>query len=72
MKYRIREEVCGNSSRFFTERWHEPYQDWVAALHCGFDSLKFAQEGLDFYIESIVSYVDSTVIHDYTPKGSEK
>jgi len=68
MKYRIREELCGYNSNFYTERWHEPYKQWVAALHCKFDSLRAAQEGLDFYNSSIQSYEESTIIHEYEPK----
>lgn len=69
MKYRIREEIYNGHPTFFTERWFEPYNDWVAALHCSFYSLEAAQEGLDFFHANYISIsTENTVIYDYTPR----
>lgn len=67
MRYRIREE---GSAAFYTERWHEPYGQWVAAMHCRFDSLEDAQEGIEIYHKNYLAWeTESTVIHDYEPRG---
>jgi len=69
MKYRIREEVLYGGSKFYTERWHEPYDQWVAALHCGFDSFKDAQHGLDYWHTQYQGLKDqTTIMHEYTPR----
>lgn len=69
MKYRIREEVSYGGSVFYTERWHEPYNDWVAALHCSFSTLEEAQKGLDFWNSMHTGAKSPNVVmHDYTPR----
>ncbi|MNF50233.1 hypothetical protein D3C85_293180 [compost metagenome] len=50
METRIREVNYGTYSRFYTEREWRGF--WIPALHCHFNTLKEAQDGLDFYILS--------------------
>lgn len=69
MKYRIREEVCCGYSVFYTERWHEPYGQWVAALHCNFRTFQEAQRGIDFWHSQHYELENpNTILHAYIPR----
>ena len=77
MKYRIREERYGmGSSKFYTERWHEPYEQWVKAMNCEFYNLSDAKEGLDLYHKNYMSCSEPSeaeeIIHKYFPTNKIK
>lgn len=58
-----------DTSIFYTERWCELFDEWIPALRCHFDSLKSAQQGLDYFSTmSQQQPIQSTIMHSYKPK----
>jgi hypothetical protein len=70
VKFRIKEVSWGGNSVYYAQRFVEDYEEWVNALHCTFNTLKDAEEALDYYYTSIQQLIEAPKehIHEYQPR----